>query len=112
MLLSGNSTDTGEPLSQLQYLLGTYDAKKGIGAGNYGRYSSPHLDAVLGKAAMTMDDGTRAALLAEAYEFAIGDEVAVIPMLFPITTWAMKKGITYGGFPQEATVASLVHVAR
>ncbi|HEY6438654.1 MAG TPA: ABC transporter substrate-binding protein [Acetobacteraceae bacterium] len=112
VLLSGNSTDTGEPLSQLQYLLGTYDAKKGIGAGNYGRYSSPHLDAVLGKAAMTMDDGTRAALLAEAYEFAIGDEGAVIPMLFPITTWAMKKGITYGGFPQEATVASLVHVAR
>jgi hypothetical protein len=59
-----------------------------------------------------MDDGERAALLAEAYEFAIGDEVAVIPMLFPITTWAMKKGLTYGGFPQEATVASLVHVAK
>ncbi len=112
VLLSGNSTDTGEPLSQLQYLLGTYDAKKGIGAGNYGRYSSPRLDAILGKAAMTMDDGERPALLAEAYEFAIGDEVAVIPMLFPITTWAMKKGLTYGGFPQEATVASLVHVAK
>ncbi len=31
-------------------------------------------------------------------------------MLFPITTWAMRKGITYGGFPQEATVASLVHL--
>jgi peptide/nickel transport system substrate-binding protein len=112
VLLSGNSTDTGEPLSQLQYLLGTYDAKKGIGAGNYGRYSSQHLDAILGEAAMTMDDGRRAALLSEANEFAIGEATAVIPMLFPITTWAMKKGITYGGFPQEATVASLVHVAK
>ncbi len=28
VLLSGNSTDTGEPLSQLQYLLGTYDARR------------------------------------------------------------------------------------
>ena len=112
VLLSGNSTDTGEPLSQLQYLLGTYNAAKGIGAGNNGRYANPHLDAILDKAAMTLDDGRRAAFLAEAYEFAIGEEVAVIPMLFPITTWAMRKGITYGGFPQEATVASLVHVTK
>ena len=29
VLLSGNSTDTGEPLSQLQYLLGTYNAGEG-----------------------------------------------------------------------------------
>ena len=67
VLLSGNSTDTGEPLSQLQYLLGTYNAAKGLGAGNNGRYSNPHLDAILDKAAMTLDDGKRAALLAEAY---------------------------------------------
>jgi hypothetical protein len=33
-------------------------------------------------------------------------------MLFPITTWAMRKGIIYGGFPQEATVASLAHAAK
>jgi hypothetical protein len=24
----------------------------------------------------------------------------------------MRKGITYGGFPQETTVASLVHMAK
>ena len=112
VLLSGNSTDTGEPLSQLQYLLGTFNAAKGVGAGNAGRYSNPHMDAILDEAARTLDDGKRAALLAEANEFAIGAEVAVIPMLFPITTWAMRKGIIYGGFPQEATVASLVHAAK
>ena len=33
-------------------------------------------------------------------------------MLFPVATWAMRKGIAYGGFPQEATVASLVHEAK
>jgi peptide/nickel transport system substrate-binding protein len=112
VLLSGNSTDTGEPLSQLQYLLGTYDAAKGIGAGNNGRYSNPKLDAILAKAAVTLDDSKRNELLAQAYDFGIGEEVAVIPMLFPVASWAMRKGITYGGFPQEATVASLVHGAK
>jgi hypothetical protein len=38
--------------------------------------------------------------------------VAAIPMLFQITAWGMRKGITYGGFPQDATVASLVHMAK
>jgi peptide/nickel transport system substrate-binding protein len=112
VLLSGNSTDTGEPLSQLQYLLGAYNAAKGIGAGNYGRYSDPKFDSIIDKASMTLDDGKRNALLAEAYEYAIGEQVVVIPMLFPITTWAMRKGIVYNGFPQETTVASLVHQAK
>jgi peptide/nickel transport system substrate-binding protein len=110
--MAGNSTDTGEPLSQLQYLLGTYTPSKGMGAGNSGRYSDPKFDAIIDKAAMTLDDGKRNALLAEAYEYAIGQQVAVIPMLFPITTWAMRKGIVYNGFPQETTVASLVHAAK
>jgi peptide/nickel transport system substrate-binding protein len=110
--MAGNSTDTGEPLSQLQYLLGTYTPSKGKGAGNSGRYSDPKFDAIIDKAAMTLDDGKRNALLAEAYEYAIGQQVAVIPMLFPITTWAMRKGIVYNGFPQETTVASLVHAAK
>jgi peptide/nickel transport system substrate-binding protein len=112
VLLSGNSTDTGEPLSQLNYVLGTFNAAKGIGAGNYGRYSNPALDALLAQASVTLDDTKRAALLAKSYELALGQDVATIPMLFPITAWGMRKGIAYGGFPQEATVASLVHLAK
>jgi peptide/nickel transport system substrate-binding protein len=109
VLLSGNSTDTSEPLSQLTYLLGTFDASKGIGAGNYGRYSNPALDKLLSAASVTLDDGRRAALISQAYELALGQDVAAIPMLFQITAWGMRKGITYGGFPQDATVAALVH---
>lgn len=108
VLLSGNSTDTSEPLSQLNYLLGTYNAAKGIGAGNYGRYSNPELDKILAKAGVTLDDGKRAEIIAEAYELALGQDVAAIPMLFQITAWGMKKGIGYGGFPQDATVAQLI----
>jgi peptide/nickel transport system substrate-binding protein len=112
VLLSGNSTDTSEPLSQLNYLLGTFDASKGIGAGNYGRYSNPALDKLLATASVTLDDGKRAALVAEAYELALGQDVAAIPMLFQITAWGMRKGISYGGFPQDATVAALVHMVK
>jgi peptide/nickel transport system substrate-binding protein len=112
VLLSGNSTDTSEPLSQLAYLLGTFDASKAIGAGNYGRYSNPAFDQLIAQAYRTMDDGKRAALIAQAAERGIGHDVAVIPMLFQITAWGMRKGITYGGFPQDATVAALIHSAK
>src|SRR5262249_47413037 len=112
VLLSGNSTDTSEPLSQLNYLLGTYSVAKGIGAGNYGRYSNPELDVILAKAGIALDDGKRAEIIAEAYELALGRDVAAIPMLFQITAWGMRKGITYNGFPQDATVAQLIHKAH
>jgi peptide/nickel transport system substrate-binding protein len=112
VLLSGNSTDTSEPLSQLNYLLGTFDARRGIGAGNYGRYSNPALDKLLAAAGVTLDDGKRAALVAQAYELALGQDVAAIPMLFQITAWGMRKGLSYGGFPQDATVAALARGAK
>ncbi len=112
VLLSGNSTDTSEPLSQLNYVLGTFDASKGIGAGNYGRYSNPAFDKLLATAGVTLDDGKRAALIAQAYDLALGHDVAAIPMLFQITAWGMRKGLTYGGFPQDATVAALVHTVK
>jgi hypothetical protein len=38
--------------------------------------------------------------------------VAAVPLYFLVATWGMRKGITYGGFPQEATVASLVHTVK
>jgi peptide/nickel transport system substrate-binding protein len=112
VLLSGNSTDTSEPLSQLNYLLGTFDPGKGLGAGNYGRYSNPELDKLLAAASVTLDDRKRAALIGQAYDLALGQDVAAIPMLFQVTAWGMRKGIIYGGFPQDATVAALVHMGK
>jgi hypothetical protein len=67
---------------------------------------------MLARASIVMDHGARNGLLAEAYEFAFGEQVAVIPMLFPTTSWAMHKGITYEGWPQETTIASMVHIVR
>ncbi len=112
VLLGGNSTDTSEPLSQLAYLLGTFDAAKGIGNGNWGRYSNPKLDQLIVAAYGTMDDTKRAAIVAEANELSLGHDVAAIPMLFQISAWGMRKGLAYGGFPQDATVAHLVHMVK
>jgi len=106
--LGGNSTDTGEPMSQLQYLLGTFDPAKGMGLGNWGRFSDPEFDHLLAVASATIDDTKRNALLAQANEYAFGKLFAVVPMYFPIDTWAMRKGLKYTGYPQEMTVASLV----
>jgi peptide/nickel transport system substrate-binding protein len=112
VFLAGNSTDTSEPLSQLSYLLGSWDPAKGTGVGNWGRYSNPALDRLLATAYGTLDDRGRAGIIAEAYELALGHDVADIPMLFQITAWGMRKGIAYGGFPQDATVAQLIHVVK
>jgi peptide/nickel transport system substrate-binding protein len=112
VLLGGNSSSTGESLALLQNLLGTFDVNSGRGGNNYGRYSNPKLDALLAKASVTMDDDERNALLAEAYEFALGDQVAAIPLLFPTTSWGMRKGFRFDGFIQETTIASMVHSIR
>jgi hypothetical protein len=67
---------------------------------------------MLAKASVTMGDDARNGLLAQAYEYAFGDQVAVIPMLFPTTSWAMHKGIIYDGWLQETTISSMVHIVR
>jgi peptide/nickel transport system substrate-binding protein len=112
VLLGGNSSSTGEPLSQLLNVLGTFEVNSGRGGNNYGRFSSPKLDALLQKASVTLDDAVRNAMLAEAYEFAFGDQLAVIPMLFPTTSWSMNKGLTYDGWIQETTISSMVHLVQ
>ena len=109
--LTGNSSDTAEPMSQLFYCLGTYNSTRGVGAGNAGRYSDPQFDLLLDKASTTLDDKARAGILAEAANLALGQDVAVLPIYHLVAAWGMRKGLSYGGFPQEATIAALIHAA-
>ena len=99
-------------MSQLQYCLGTFNPERGLGAGNPGRYSNPEFDAMLNEASSTLDNARRAAILAKAVELAIGKDVASIPIYHLVAAWGMRKGLVYEGFPQEATVAALIHTAR
>ena len=50
----------------------------------------PQVDALLEKALGTVDDGQRAALLAEASRIAMADYGA-LPLHFEMTTWAFRK---------------------
>jgi peptide/nickel transport system substrate-binding protein len=70
-MLWGWGSGTGEVSSPLRSLVATFDAAKGNGPSNRGRYSNPKVDELLAAALRTVDDAARANLLAQASEAAI-----------------------------------------
>lgn len=104
-ILVGWSADTGETSGSLKPLVGTFDKEKGSGTANRGRYSNPDLDKLIEEALRTNDDAKRGEILAKASEMAIND-VAIIPVQYPLSTWALKKGLKYPGRADEYTIGS------
>jgi peptide/nickel transport system substrate-binding protein len=103
-MLVGWAADTAEASSPLKSLLATYDAKKGMGAANRGRYSNPRMDAVLEQALATVDDARREKLLQQATEIGIGD-LGIIPLHHQVNLWGARKGIVYTPRTDERTLA-------
>ena len=104
MMLVGWGADTGEASSPLKALLATYDAPKGMGTTNRGRYSNPKMDAVLVQALATVDDARREKLLQDATELAVAD-LGIIPLYHQRNIWATTKGIGYVPRTDERTFA-------
>ena len=102
-VLVGWGAGTGEASSPLKSLLHTYDKDRGFGASNRGRYSNPDVDKLVEEALSTIDDGKRAALLAEATEVAVEDG-GIIPLHYQVNTWAGRKGIVYTARTDETTL--------
>ncbi len=102
-ILVGWGAGTGEASSPLKSLIHTYDADRGYGASNRGRYSNPEADALIEEALATIDDAKRQDLLAEATEVAINDG-AIIPLHYQVNTWAGRKGISYNARTDEYTL--------
>ncbi|MDJ0946466.1 MAG: ABC transporter substrate-binding protein [Kiloniellales bacterium] len=102
-VLVGWGAGTGEASSPLKSLLHTYDKERGFGASNRGRYSNPEVDRLVEEALATIDDGKRAALLAQATEVAIEDG-GIIPLHYQVNTWAGRKGIVYTARTDETTL--------
>jgi peptide/nickel transport system substrate-binding protein len=88
----------------LRSLAGTFSPDKGYGAWNWGRYSNPDLDRLIGQALGTVDEKKRAAIAREAGALAARD-LAIIPLYHQIATWAMKKNISYIARTDEFTLA-------
>jgi peptide/nickel transport system substrate-binding protein len=111
MWLAGWGSDTGEMSSPLKSLIATPNRDKGMGTSNSGGYSNAKVDALLAEALATVDDGKRAALLAEASRTAMADYGA-LPLHFEMTTWAFRKELAYTPRLDQWTQAMLVGRAQ
>jgi peptide/nickel transport system substrate-binding protein len=92
--LFGWGTGTAEASDPLIAQNATFDATKGRGASNRGRYSNPALDKLIDEALGTADDGAREKLLQQAQKLAF-DDVALIPLHIQKNIWATRTGFTY-----------------
>jgi peptide/nickel transport system substrate-binding protein len=103
-MLLGWGTESGEQGSSLRSLLATYDAAKGMGVTNRGRYSNPELDGLIAQAMSTIDDKKREALIQKAAEIAMND-TALIPIHYEVSTWATMKNHRYTPRTDQYTLA-------
>ncbi len=102
---------TDEALQPLRALVATYDADKGYGSANRTRYTNPAFDAMLTRAATTMDLARRAALLAESVESAMAEQ-AVIPVFFPTFDFASKASLAVTPRPERRFNAMMIAPRR
>jgi peptide/nickel transport system substrate-binding protein len=98
---------TDEALQPLRALIATFDAARGLGAANRTRHSNPAFDALMIRAATTMDLARRAELLAETVELAMAEQ-AVIPVFFPTWDFASKASIEVAPRPERRFNAGMI----
>lgn len=91
--LVGYGAVTGDSLTGLISTIHTTDKNISAGVNNYGRYSNQQVDALIDKAAQTVDDKERALLQNQATRLALEDG-AIIPLLHLNAAWAMKKNLS------------------
>ena len=96
----GGSVDLTSPM---RALLACENPAKGMGVVNWAKYCNPKVDELLMKAD-NMDPLVRNRILQEAAGL-ISKDVALIPLHFQVSAWAVKKGLTYKGRGDERTYA-------
>jgi peptide/nickel transport system substrate-binding protein len=93
----------------LRSLVATFDATKGYGTWNWGRYSDPAVDALVERSLATVDPAAREPIAQEAMRAAMQAR-AVIPLHHQVATWAMRKDLAYTGRTDEYTLAHHVRL--
>lgn len=111
-LLAGWGAETGETSSPLRSLLATFDTAQGMGGANRGRFSDAGLDALISTALTTIDDTKRGLMLAAASEKAIAEMQGLVPLHYEVSTWGMKKGLTYKARADQYTFAFEVRAGK
>ncbi|HEY9281147.1 MAG TPA: ABC transporter substrate-binding protein [Eoetvoesiella sp.] len=109
--LGGWAVSSGEMLNPLTSLVMTKNPAAGYGTTNWSKYSNPELDKQVLAASKTLDDAKRAAMLQKAGDLAMED-YALLPILFEVSVWAMRKDIRYGGRSDQMTLAQDMTLAK
>ncbi|MBS7707576.1 ABC transporter substrate-binding protein [Chelatococcus asaccharovorans] len=105
-LSSWSAAASGET-DVLVHAFQTYNAEKKTGSWNYGGYSNPDLDALIGTFTVTTDDTKRRALEAKAMELTMKD-FAALPLHDQSVVVATRKPLTYTTNLEELTNALAV----
>lgn len=90
MIAWGNGTAEG--LYAMTYVLATQDKDKGLGAYNWGRYSSEAMDQILAQATSEFDEDKREELIQDAVKVVMED-VGVIPLYHYKLIWASRDDL-------------------
>jgi peptide/nickel transport system substrate-binding protein len=101
----GINTGTGEASASMRPLVACIRPEIGFGASNRGRYCNPRLDALLEEALRTVEDARRRALLERAMELTVED-LAVVPLVHMVNTWAGRDRIGYRPRTDERTLVT------
>lgn len=109
--LAGWGATTGEASSPLKSLVASPSPEKGAGLTNHGGYSNPQVDTLLLTALATADDTRRETVLAQAMKVAM-DDFAIIPLHHEVTSWILRKGLTYDGRADQCTLAQEVRAVE
>jgi len=107
MSMGSWGSSTGEGISFLNNVLATYDPQRRTGPANQRRFSSAELDALLARAASTMDDPAREALLHEAVRWSASN-VPLFPLVHLTNVWAHRRALTVEPRMDERTLAMSV----
>jgi len=88
----------------LRSLALTYDADRGLGAWNWGRYSNPKADQLVIQALATVDERKREGIAQEAMRLAMADR-PVLLLHHQVATWGMRRDLAYAARTDEYTFA-------
>ena len=105
VLAWGNGT--GESSYAMVSILATVDPEAGLGASNFGHYSSEKLDNKLKEVTMEFNPAKREQLMQEAAVI-VSDEVGIIPLFHYKNIWAAKKGLKVKPLSSDRTVPTMI----
>ncbi|MCF7644063.1 ABC transporter substrate-binding protein [Bacillus subtilis] len=107
MTMIGWGNGTGEGTYAMTSILATPNKEKGVGASNWGHYSSADLDKALAEATSEFDNAKREDIIRGAVKTVMGD-VGIMPLFHYKNIWASRDDLKVVPWNSDRTVAMQV----